>query len=101
MTLAKLDQFDLIDLVVMRGAGWQVADLAEHFGVHRATISGYLAEMGLTRTGPLDKCQRDHDMTDPDNVRVYKDGRRECKACKRDRDRAWQKKKYWESKTHA
>lgn len=101
MTLAKLDQFDLIDVAAMRGSGWEVKDIAAHFGVHRSTIANYLAEMGLVHHGPVTRCQRDHDMTDPDNVRVYKDGRRECKECKRDRDRAWQKKKYWESKTHA
>lgn len=92
----------MIDVVAMQNSGWNLTEIAAHFGVHRSTVHRYLVDWGLgvTGTGPRQTCFRNHELTE-ENTRVYKDGRRECKTCKRDRDREWQRQKYWASKKSA
>lgn len=98
----KLTPVDMIDVAAMRTAGWTLTEIGAHFGVHRTTVHRYLSDWGMEvqGDGPRLKCFRGHHLT-PENTRVYKDGRRECRECKRARDREYQKRKYWASKKSA
>ena len=98
----KLSPVDMIEVAAMRNEGWTLTEIGTHFGVHRTTVHRYLVDWDLEvqQPGPRQKCFRGHELTE-ENTRVYKDGRRECKTCKRDRDREWQRHKYWASKKTA
>lgn len=66
-----------------------VGELAEEFGVHRATIYRRLIKAGVYETQggpqPKDLCQRDHDMSLWG--RAIASGGRYCLMCKRIRQR--------------
>ena len=93
----KLTELDMIELAAMRGSRVPVQEMAAHFGVHRSTIHTYLVDMGMAQRGGDWCLSGEHELTE-DNTIVYKDGRRECRECKRERDREWQRQKYWAKK---
>ena len=88
---------DEIELYALSSAGWSKQELADYFGVHRATIHRHEVELGLAPGvgGPTRKelCGAGlHPMTEENAIEI-KSGGRACRACKQRRDRAYQRRK--------
>lgn len=94
-----LQPADMITVTAMRNDGWHITEIAAHYGVDRKTIHRFMDQWGIPRgrPGPRTHCLRNHELTD-DNTYVFPDGRRECRICKRLRDSAHKRRKYWEGK---